>query len=105
MYSIAFEYEDEDGDRITVRTDEEMSIMISHYQGMLADGMVQPLLIYPRAKPQGRKNMHGLKVQCMNVCFEYINLNLKMTSVKSFKSTRILQFKIVSLSLFFLFLF
>ncbi len=33
LFFIAFEYEDEDGDRITVRTDEEMSIMISHYQG------------------------------------------------------------------------
>ncbi len=76
----AFEYEDEDGDRITVRTDEEMAIMISHYQSMLADGMAQPLLIYPRAKPQGRKNMHGLKVRdeiTISQCSSNLNFRIE----------------------------
>ncbi|GAB1294330.1 Dual specificity mitogen-activated protein kinase kinase 5 [Apodemus speciosus] len=33
--TTAFEYEDEDGDRITVRSDEEMKAMLSYYYGLL----------------------------------------------------------------------
>uniref|UniRef100_A0A7N6BVT6 mitogen-activated protein kinase kinase n=1 Tax=Anabas testudineus TaxID=64144 RepID=A0A7N6BVT6_ANATE len=64
----AFEYEDEVGDRITVRSDEELKAMLSYYfnimneqrmNGMLPD----PLQIFPRAgKTPGIRNIHGLKV-------------------------------------------
>ncbi|XP_054476242.1 dual specificity mitogen-activated protein kinase kinase 5 isoform X2 [Anoplopoma fimbria] len=64
----AFEYEDEVGDRITVRSDEELKAMLSYYfntmneqriNGLLPD----PLQIFPRAgKTPGIRNIHGLKV-------------------------------------------
>uniref|UniRef100_A0A8C6LJU0 Mitogen-activated protein kinase kinase 5 n=1 Tax=Nothobranchius furzeri TaxID=105023 RepID=A0A8C6LJU0_NOTFU len=64
----AFEYEDEVGDRITVRSDDELKAMLSYYcntmneqrmNGMLPD----PLQIFPRAgKTPGIRNIHGLKV-------------------------------------------
>ncbi|KAF7669519.1 hypothetical protein LDENG_00179750 [Lucifuga dentata] len=64
----AFEYEDEVGDRITVRSDEELKAMLSYYfntmneqrmNGLLPD----PLQIFPRAgKTPGNRNIHGLKV-------------------------------------------
>ncbi|XP_044076160.1 dual specificity mitogen-activated protein kinase kinase 5 isoform X1 [Siniperca chuatsi] len=64
----AFEYEDEVGDRITVRSDEELNAMLSYYfntmneqrmNGLLPD----PLQIFPRAgKTPGIRNIHGLKV-------------------------------------------
>ncbi|KAM9817377.1 dual specificity mitogen-activated protein kinase kinase 5 [Neosynchiropus ocellatus] len=64
----AFEYEDEVGDRITVRSDEELKAMLSYYchtmnehrmNGQLPD----PLQIFPRAgKTPGIRNIHGLKV-------------------------------------------
>ncbi|XP_075431576.1 dual specificity mitogen-activated protein kinase kinase 5 [Ascaphus truei] len=66
--STAFEYEDEDGDRITVRSDEEMKAMLSYYCSMVLEQhrsgqLSEPLQIYPRAcKPPGKRNIHGLKV-------------------------------------------
>ncbi|XP_069766584.1 dual specificity mitogen-activated protein kinase kinase 5 isoform X4 [Narcine bancroftii] len=66
--TTAFEYEDEDGDRITVRSDEEMKAMFSYYSAAMTEQqvngeMIEPLQIYPRAcKPPGRRNIHGLKV-------------------------------------------
>ncbi|XP_053574485.1 dual specificity mitogen-activated protein kinase kinase 5 isoform X2 [Bombina bombina] len=66
--TTAFEYEDEDGDRITVRSDEEMKAMLSFYCSMVLEQqgrglLVEPLQIYPRAcKPPGKRNIHGLKV-------------------------------------------
>ncbi|GCC34430.1 hypothetical protein chiPu_0012903 [Chiloscyllium punctatum] len=66
--TTAFEYEDEDGDRITVRSDEEMKAMLSYYYTTVTEQqvngeMVEPLQIYPRAcKPPGKRNIHGLKV-------------------------------------------
>ncbi|XP_028298825.1 dual specificity mitogen-activated protein kinase kinase 5 [Gouania willdenowi] len=64
----AFEYEDEVGDRITVRSDDELKAMLSYYcntmneqrmNGLLPD----PLQIFPRAgKTPGIRNIHGLKV-------------------------------------------
>ncbi|XP_066557319.1 dual specificity mitogen-activated protein kinase kinase 5 isoform X2 [Amia ocellicauda] len=66
--TTAFEYEDEDGDRITVRSDEEMKAMLSYYYNTVmeqqADGqLTEPLQIFPRAcKPPGKRNIHGLKV-------------------------------------------
>nr|XP_032804389.1 dual specificity mitogen-activated protein kinase kinase 5 isoform X2 [Petromyzon marinus] len=66
--TTAFEYEDEDGDRITVRSDDEMKAMLAYYLGTMHDmqmsgEMVEPLNIYPRAcKPPGKRNIHGLKV-------------------------------------------
>uniref|UniRef100_A0A8C9ZTE5 mitogen-activated protein kinase kinase n=1 Tax=Sander lucioperca TaxID=283035 RepID=A0A8C9ZTE5_SANLU len=61
-------YEDEVGDRITVRSDEELKAMLSYYfntmneqrmNGLLPD----PLQIFPRAgKTPGIRNIHGLKV-------------------------------------------
>ncbi|XP_067411616.1 dual specificity mitogen-activated protein kinase kinase 5 isoform X3 [Emydura macquarii macquarii] len=66
--TTAFEYEDEDGDRITVRSDEEMKAMISYYYTTVMEQqvngpLIEPLQIYPRAcKPPGKRNIHGLKV-------------------------------------------
>eukprot|EP00794_Sanderia_malayensis_P009900 gene9901-10913_t len=63
----AFEYEDEDGDRITVRSDEELRTMIQWHTWInsqrLCNGAGLPLLIYPRVSrnPQ-RRNMLGLTV-------------------------------------------
>ncbi|ETE62162.1 Dual specificity mitogen-activated protein kinase kinase 5, partial [Ophiophagus hannah] len=66
--TTAFEYEDEDGDRITVRSDEEMKAMLSYYYTTVMEQqgngqLIVPLQIYPRAcKPPGKRNIHGLKV-------------------------------------------
>ncbi|OWK59421.1 Dual specificity mitogen-activated protein kinase kinase 5 [Lonchura striata] len=66
--TTAFEYEDEDGDRITVRSDEEMKAMLSYYFSTVMEQqvngqLIEPLQIYPRAcKPPGKRNIHGLKV-------------------------------------------
>ncbi|XP_014445236.1 dual specificity mitogen-activated protein kinase kinase 5 isoform X12 [Tupaia chinensis] len=66
--TTAFEYEDEDGDRITVRSDEEMKAMLSYYYSTVMEQqvngqLIEPLLIFPRAcKPPGERNIHGLKV-------------------------------------------
>ncbi|KAM6060018.1 dual specificity mitogen-activated protein kinase kinase 5 isoform 4-T4 [Theristicus caerulescens] len=66
--TTAFEYEDEDGDRITVRSDEEMKAMLSYYCSTVMEQqvngqLIEPLQIYPRAcKPPGKRNIHGLKV-------------------------------------------
>ncbi|XP_067104878.1 dual specificity mitogen-activated protein kinase kinase 5 isoform X2 [Osmerus mordax] len=64
----AFEYEDEVGDRITVRTDEELKAMLSYYCNTVHEqrmnGLLpEPLQIFPRAgKTPGIRNIHGLKV-------------------------------------------
>ncbi|XP_040399614.1 dual specificity mitogen-activated protein kinase kinase 5-like isoform X2 [Cygnus olor] len=51
--TTAFEYEDEDGDRITVRSDEEMKAMLSYYYSTVMEQqvngqLIEPLQIYPR---------------------------------------------------------
>ncbi|KAJ8271342.1 hypothetical protein COCON_G00102010 [Conger conger] len=64
----AFEYEDEVGDRITVRSDEELKAMLSYYCSTVMEQRVngllpEPLHIFPRAgKTPGIRNIHGLKV-------------------------------------------
>ncbi|KAL1007659.1 hypothetical protein UPYG_G00089780 [Umbra pygmaea] len=64
----AFEYEDEVGDRITVRSDEELKAMLSYYctnvnEQRLNGLFPEPLQIFPRAgKTPGIRNIHGLKV-------------------------------------------
>ncbi|XP_036399606.1 dual specificity mitogen-activated protein kinase kinase 5 isoform X1 [Megalops cyprinoides] len=64
----AFEYEDEVGDRITVRSDEELKAMLSYYYSTVMEQRIngllpEPLHIYPRAgKTPGIRNIHGLKV-------------------------------------------
>lgn len=64
----AFEYEDEVGDRITVRSDEELKAMLSYYCNTVMEqrmnGLLpEPLQIFPRAgKTPGNRNIHGLKV-------------------------------------------
>ncbi|KAK6294136.1 dual specificity mitogen-activated protein kinase kinase 5 [Coregonus clupeaformis] len=64
----AFEYEDEVGDRITVRSDEELKAMLSYYCNNVKEqrmnGLLpEPLQIFPRAgKTPGIRNIHGLKV-------------------------------------------
>ncbi|XP_048649759.1 dual specificity mitogen-activated protein kinase kinase 5 isoform X13 [Marmota marmota marmota] len=69
--TTAFEYEDEDGDRITVRSDEEMKAMLSYYYSTVMEQqvngqLIEPLQIFPRAcKPPGERNIHGLK-PCVN---------------------------------------
>ncbi|KAL5004193.1 hypothetical protein ScPMuIL_017649 [Solemya velum] len=67
----AFEYDDEDEERITVRSDEEMkamfqmyfSILSEHGEEDLARGLLPPLVIFPRVgkTPQNR-NIHGLTI-------------------------------------------
>ncbi|XP_028980626.2 dual specificity mitogen-activated protein kinase kinase 5 [Esox lucius] len=64
----AFEYEDEVGDRITVRSDEELKAMLSYYCNNVSEQRLngvlpEPLQIFPRAgKTPGIRNIHGLKV-------------------------------------------
>ncbi|KAA8595932.1 hypothetical protein FQN60_011223 [Etheostoma spectabile] len=72
----AFEYEDEVGDRITVRSDEELKAMLSYYfntmneqrmNGLLPD----PLQIFPRAgKTPGIRNIHGLKINAQDIHYQ-----------------------------------
>uniref|UniRef100_A0A4W4H208 mitogen-activated protein kinase kinase n=1 Tax=Electrophorus electricus TaxID=8005 RepID=A0A4W4H208_ELEEL len=70
----AFEYEDEVGDRITVRSDEELKAMLSYYCNTVMEqrmnGLLpEPLQIFPRAgKTPGIRNIHGLKVMT-SLCF------------------------------------
>jgi mitogen-activated protein kinase kinase 5 len=63
----AFDYVDEDGDRITVRSDDELKLMMFSYVSLLAEHngtSVTPLIIYPKVgKPAGKRNIFGLKVQ------------------------------------------
>lgn len=65
----AFEYEDEEGDRITVRSDEEMNTMFQMYFSLLSEedmvrGLLPPLIIYPRVgKTAKNRNIHGLKIK------------------------------------------
>lgn len=88
----AFEYEDEVGDRITVRSDEELNAMLSYYcntmneqrmNGLLPD----PLQIFPRAgKTPGIRNIHGLKVNTrpnpVNDCSHAVPDSLANNSLK-----------------------
>uniref|UniRef100_A0A8C0ZWH7 Protein kinase domain-containing protein n=1 Tax=Castor canadensis TaxID=51338 RepID=A0A8C0ZWH7_CASCN len=66
--NLSIRYEDEDGDRITVRSDEEMKAMLSYYYSTVMEQqvngqLIEPLQIFPRAcKPPGERNIHGLKV-------------------------------------------
>ena len=65
----SFEYEDEDGDRITVRSDDEMKGMFNYYFGELSEedrarGLLPPLIIYPKhGKTPQNRNIHGLKIK------------------------------------------
>ena len=65
----AFEYEDEDGDRITVRSDDEMKDMFNYYFGEMSEedrarGLFPPLIIYPKhGKTPQNRNIHGLKIR------------------------------------------
>ncbi|XP_064191717.1 dual specificity mitogen-activated protein kinase kinase 5 isoform X7 [Anguilla rostrata] len=60
--------EDEVGDRITVRSDEELKAMLSYYYSTVMEQRMnghlpEPLHIFPRAgKTPGIRNIHGLKV-------------------------------------------
>jgi mitogen-activated protein kinase kinase 5 len=65
----AFEYEDEDGDRITVRSDDEMRDMFNYYFKELSEedrarGLLPPLIIFPKhGKTPRKRNIHGLKIR------------------------------------------
>ncbi|KAG2471362.1 MP2K5 kinase, partial [Polypterus senegalus] len=55
--TTAFEYEDEDGDRITVRSDEEMKAMLSYYTNAVVEQqmngqLTEPLQIFPREEDE-----------------------------------------------------
>ncbi|XP_055571525.1 dual specificity mitogen-activated protein kinase kinase 5 isoform X4 [Falco biarmicus] len=90
--TTAFEYEDEDGDRITVRSDEEMKAMLSYYYSTVMEQqvngqLIEPLQIYPRAcKPPGKRNIHGLKVNtragCANNSSSAVSDSLPSNSLK-----------------------
>lgn len=64
----AFEYEDEDGDHITVRSEREMQDMFSAYFREVSDedrtrGLLPPLIIFPKmGKTPQNRNIHGLKI-------------------------------------------
>ncbi|XP_065059879.1 dual specificity mitogen-activated protein kinase kinase 5-like [Rhopilema esculentum] len=64
----AFEYEDEEGDRITVRSDDELQAMIQWHHWVnsqrVCNGVSKlPLLIYPRvSRSSVKRNMLGLTV-------------------------------------------
>ncbi|XP_064619901.1 dual specificity mitogen-activated protein kinase kinase 5-like [Lineus longissimus] len=65
----AFEYEDEDGDRITVRSQEDMEAMMSFHGTILSDclsrgQLAPPLVVFPRVgKTVGMRNKFNLKVK------------------------------------------
>lgn len=65
----AFQYVDEDGERITVRSDDELKAMFQMYFSDLSEddidrGLFPPLVIYPKVPktPQDR-NIHHLKIK------------------------------------------
>ncbi|KAK3752325.1 hypothetical protein QZH41_010345 [Actinostola sp. cb2023] len=64
----SFDYEDEDKDRITVRSDEELQTMINGFFWLNSEKVrqgvsLEPLMIYPRAGRSSRKrNICGLTV-------------------------------------------
>jgi len=66
--ATAFEYEDEEGDRITVRGDEELQAMISGHLWINSERMrrevsQEPLIVYPKAcRTSRRRNFCGLTV-------------------------------------------
>lgn len=66
--ATAFEYDDEEGDRITVRGDEELQAMISGYLWMTSERLrkdltQEPLIVYPKAcRTSRRRNFCGLTV-------------------------------------------
>ncbi|XP_077476631.1 dual specificity mitogen-activated protein kinase kinase 5 isoform X3 [Stigmatopora argus] len=72
----AFEYEDEVGDRITVRSDEELKAMLSYYCSTMNEQRVngqlpEPLQIFPRAgKTPGIRNIHGLKINAQDIQYQ-----------------------------------
>uniref|UniRef100_A0A096LVW5 mitogen-activated protein kinase kinase n=1 Tax=Poecilia formosa TaxID=48698 RepID=A0A096LVW5_POEFO len=88
----AFEYEDEVGDRITVRSDEELKAMLSYYCNTMNEQrmnglMPDPLQIFPRAgKTPGIRNIHGLKVNTRpspaNDCTQVVPDSLANNSLK-----------------------
>ncbi|CAD5122527.1 DgyrCDS10946 [Dimorphilus gyrociliatus] len=60
----AFEYDDEDGDRITVRTDAEMSAMLAFQKSSINETNLNlPFNIYPKYNKSCEKNVFGLKVE------------------------------------------
>lgn len=65
----AFEYKDEDGELITVRSEEEMKDMLCWYVSFVEENFengefIQPLVIFPRVgRFREKRNIHGLKVQ------------------------------------------
>ncbi|XP_066184161.1 dual specificity mitogen-activated protein kinase kinase 5 [Sylvia atricapilla] len=75
--TTAFEYEDEDGDRITVRSDEEMKAMLSYYYSTVMEQqvngqLIEPLQIYPRdCKPPGKRNYMASRYN-FNNCFRKV---------------------------------
>lgn len=88
----AFEYEDEVGDRITVRSDEELKAMLSYYYNNMTEQRINgllpdPLQIFPRAgKTPGIRNIHGLKVNTRpnpaNDCTHAVTNSMANNSLK-----------------------
>lgn len=64
----AFDYVDEDGERITVRSDDELQTMLTSYFNCLKEddlvrGLLPPLIVYPKVcKTPQHRNIHGLTI-------------------------------------------
>ncbi|RMB94210.1 hypothetical protein DUI87_29016 [Hirundo rustica rustica] len=70
--TTAFEYEDEDGDRITVRSDEEMKAMLSYYYSTVMEQqvngqLIEPLQIYPRDSPEKSTRIQQIGLEWVHV--------------------------------------
>ena len=65
----AFQYDDSDGERITVRSDDELRAMFEMFYCELSEtdivqGLIEPIIIYPRlGKTPKDRNIHDLKIK------------------------------------------
>ncbi|GAB1605177.1 specificity mitogen-activated kinase kinase 5-like [Argonauta hians] len=76
----AFDYDDEDGERITVRSDDELQTMLTSYFNSLKEedlfrGLLPPLIVYPKVcKSPQHRNIHGLTINTRQLPVSFIRL-------------------------------
>jgi len=70
----ALEYEDDEGDLVTVTNDEEVQEMMSFASLMEADGAEDPLLVFPKAT-SGLNNIHNLTLSSLSSDIDNNNRN------------------------------